>query len=130
MILSTVVLVLTALWHLAAAWHFTLFPERTLARTTEERPVNRLAAELFRFLGGMNVGFVVLALVACGLGPDARFVAAIALAVANASQAVQDVRVSRLGMARGPFFVQILVGDLLFTGLNIAAAFAVAGLPA
>ena len=55
---STVVLLATAACHAAAAWHFTLFPERTLARTTDERPVSPLAAELFRFLGGMNVGLV------------------------------------------------------------------------
>jgi hypothetical protein len=108
------VMALTAIWHLLAAWHFAFFPARTLKRTTVERPPNALAVELFRFLGGLNLALAVLAITAC-LVPRAALPAAIALAVANGSQALQDVRVRRLGLARGAFFHQILVGDTLFT---------------
>src|SRR5204862_456106 len=55
-----IVLAATAMWHLLAAWHFTLYPARTLARTTRERPVQPLATELFRFLGGLNAALVLL----------------------------------------------------------------------
>lgn len=117
---SSIVLVLTALWHLLAVWHFTFFPERTLARTTRERPVQVVAAELFRFLGGINAGFVVLALASLALPLEARWPAFAALAVANLSQALVDVRVSRLGLAHGGFFRQILIGDVAFTLANTA----------
>ncbi len=117
--MTVVILAATAAWHALAAWHFTLFPQRTLARTTEERPVNRNAAEVFRFLGALNVSLVVLGAAACAMGPEARVLAAGTLAVANASQLAQDLRVWRLGMTRGPFFLQILVGDGLFTVLNL-----------
>lgn len=117
--MAALILALTALWHALAAWHFTVTPHRTLARTTAERPVSPLTAELFRFLGGMNVAAVVLA-VAAVLQADIRTVAALTLAVANGSQLLQDLRVRRLGLARGPFFLQILVGDAVFTAANLA----------
>ena len=115
------ILGLTAAWHALAAWHFGITPERTMARTTLDRPVGLIPTELLRFLGGLNAALLVLALLACAL-PDARFVAVITLAVANASQAVQDFRVMRLGHVRGAMFRQILVGDCLFTVANGVAA--------
>jgi hypothetical protein len=107
------VFALTAAWHALAAWHFTLFPDRTLRRTTNERPPSVIAVELFRFLGGLNAALAALAILAIVL-PGARVAAALVLAIANGSQALQDLRVRRLGLARGRFFAQILVGDALF----------------
>ena len=118
---ADLVLALTALWHTLAGWHFTFHPERTLARTTTERPVSVLTAELFRFLGGINFALVVLALASLRSAPAARWPAFAALMVANASQLVVDLRVRRLGLAHGGFFRQILIGDALFTALNAAA---------
>jgi hypothetical protein len=115
-----VVLASTAVWHALAAWHFAFFPQRTLERTTRERPVSPVACELFRFLGAINVGFVVLALAAIAR-PEARPVAYVALAVANFSQFVVDLRVQRMTLAKGPMFKQILVGDSVFTLLNVGA---------
>lgn len=115
------VLGLSAVWHALAAYHFTLFPGRTLARATSERPVNLIAVELFRFLGSLNVALVVLGAAALWTGAEARALALLTLAAANLSQLVIDLRVRRLGVARGPFFMQILVGDALFTALNAAA---------
>jgi hypothetical protein len=117
----TAVLVLTAVWHALAAWHFTVTPERTLARTTRERPVSTLGSELFRFLGGVNAALVVLAVAAAFGSADTRALAALVLCVANASQLLQDLRVRRLGLAAGPMFTQILIGDALFTLANGAA---------
>lgn len=128
MSIAVAVLALTALWHAAAAWHFTLFPHRTLGRSTSQRPVNDLAAELFRFLGGLNIALVALGAIACFV-PPARPVAAAVLALANATQFVQDVRVKRLGFARGGFFTQILVGDAIFAVANLAVAVATACWP-
>jgi len=118
------VLVLTALWHLLATWHFAFTPARTLGRATRERPISPIATELFRFLGAMNFAFVVLPLLALTLGGEARFLAFVTLAVANASQAVIDVRVKRMGLAQGPMFFQIFVGDIVFTAANAAACMA------
>lgn len=115
------ILALTALWHALATYHFTFFPARTLARATSERPVHVIATELLRFLGSMNAAFVVLATAAVFTGSEARALAFGTLAAANLSQLVIDVRVRRLGIARGAFFVQILVGDALFAALNGAA---------
>ncbi len=115
---AAVILACTAVWHALATWHFTFFPARTLARATSERPVNLVAAELFRFLGAMNVAFVVLAAAAIFAAVDARRLAHVTLIVANLSQLVIDVRVQRLGLARGAFFLQILAGDALFAALN------------
>ena len=87
MLLGTIVLVLTAVWHGLATWHFLITPARTLGRTTRERPISPIAVELFRFLGAMNTGFIALALLAAAL-PAARPVTFIVLAIANASQVV------------------------------------------
>jgi|GEM_PF-3154687 len=116
-----VVLLLTALWHALATWHFLVTPARTLGRTTHERPISPVAVELFRFLGAMNTGFVVLALLAAVVFPEARRLAYVVLMVANASQAVIDLRVQRLGLARGPMFKQIFLGDVVFTIANVVA---------
>jgi hypothetical protein len=116
-LVRAIVLLSTALWHALAAWHFVVTPARTLARTTRERPVSALAAELFRFLGGLNLACVVLA-VGAALSPGAQALAAGALATANLTQLLQDLRVRRLGLARGPMFATILAGDALFTLAN------------
>lgn len=115
---GVVILACTAVWHALATWHFTFFPARTLARATSERPVNVVATELFRFLGAMNLAFVVLGATAILAGPEARRLAYLTLVMANLSQLVIDVRVQRLGLARGAFFLQILAGDALFAALN------------
>lgn len=115
---GTAILACTAVWHALATWHFTFFPARTLARATSERPVNVVAIELFRFLGAMNLAFVVLGGAAIFVGLEARRLAHVTLIVANLSQLVIDLRVQRLGLARGAFFLQILAGDALFAALN------------
>ena len=83
------------------------------------------ATELFRFLAGLNAALVVLALAALFAGAEGRALALLTLAVANLSQALIDVRVLRLSLARGPMFKQILAGDVLFTALCGAALAAV-----
>lgn len=115
------VLLLTGLWHMLAAWHFTVFPARTLARTTAERPVSRQSTELFRFLGGLNLALAVLAGASMWQPQAQRWPALLALAVANLSQYLVDVRVLTQGMVHGPFFKQILWGDALFACANAAA---------
>lgn len=118
---TSTILVLTALWHSAAFWHFAIHPKRTLARATRERPVSDVSAELFRFLGGINAGFVVLALASLALPVSERWPAFVALAVANLSQLIIDLRVKRLGLAHGGFFRQVMIGDALFTAANAGA---------
>lgn len=120
MLFGTIVLILTALWHALAAWHFALHPARTIGRTTHERPISPIAVELMRFLGALNVACVALGGLAVAL-PEGRALAFIVLAIANVSQAIVDVRVQRLGLVRGPMFQQILIGDIAFTALNLAA---------
>jgi hypothetical protein len=119
---TSTILVLTALWHSAAFWHFAIHPKRTLARATRERPVSEVSAELFRFLGVINAGFVVLALASLALPVPERWPAFLALTVANLSQLVIDLRVKRLGLAHGGFFRQVMIGDALFTAVNASAA--------
>lgn len=119
----TTVLLLVAAWHAAGTWHFTVTPARSIARATAERPVNVVATELFRFLGGLNAALVVLALLAAW-DPASRRAALLTLCVANATQLAQDVRVLRLGLARGPFLLQILAGDAAFAVLTGVAAVA------
>ncbi len=113
-----VILLATAGWHALAVWHFTLFPARTLARTTRERPVAAIPTELFRFLGAMNLPCVLLAAGAALAGLEARRLALACLVVANLGQAALDLRVHRLGLAQGPFFRAIFAGDLLFAALS------------
>jgi hypothetical protein len=115
---ATGVLLATAVWHALAAWHFTLFPARTLARATSERPVQPIPTELFRFLGGLNLALVLLAALAAFAGPEGRRLAFATLALANLSQAIVDARIKRMGLAHGAFFLQIFVGDALFTAAN------------
>jgi hypothetical protein len=121
MIFGTIVLLATALWHALATWHFLVTPARTLARTTRERPVSPIAVELFRFLGAMNAAFIVLAVLAASAYPEGRRLAFVVLAAANLSQALVDVRVQRLGLARGAMFKQIFFGDVVFTVANVVA---------
>jgi hypothetical protein len=118
---AILILCAASLWHLAAAYHFTLFPGRTVARATSERPVSPIASELLRFLGGLNVALAALGILAASIYPQARPAALLALAIGNLSQALLDVRVMKAGLAKGPFFAQILVGDLLFTVLTTSA---------
>lgn len=115
--MTTGILVATAIWHLLAFWHFTIHPARTLARTTESGASSQISVELFRFLGSINAAFVVLALASIPAPARAIFAS---LAVANLSQLVIDLRVRRMGLARGVFFQQVMVGDALFTGANVA----------
>lgn len=123
MIVGTVVLLTTAVWHALATWHFLVTPARTLGRTTRERPISPIAVELFRFLGAMNAAFIVLAVLAASAFPAGRTLAFVVLAAANLSQALVDARVRRLDLARGPMFMQIFVGDVVFTVANLAALF-------
>src|SRR5688572_2420954 len=60
---ATLVLVMTALWHAIAGVYFTFRPGFTIAIYTHERPVNRIAQELLRFLGALNWAVVLLAVV-------------------------------------------------------------------
>jgi hypothetical protein len=115
--MNAIVLLSTAVWHGLATWHFVVTPERTLARTTRERPISVLATELFRFLGGLNLACVVLA-VGAVFSPSAQALAAGVLATANLTQMLQDLRVRRMGIAKGPMFLTILAGDALFTLAN------------
>jgi hypothetical protein len=81
--------------------------------------VHSIPTELFRFLGGMNLALVVLAgHAAFAHHAEARKLAFLTLIVANLSQAIVDWRVKRLGLVRGAFFLQIYVGDVLFTLAN------------
>jgi hypothetical protein len=108
----------TAVWHLLAAYHFILFPARTLARISRERPVSGVAQEAVRFLGAINVAFFVLGVGACWLSSDAYWLVSLVLMCANASQAIVDVYAKRAGIASGAFFQQILICDVLFSLLN------------
>jgi hypothetical protein len=114
----TNIYLLTALWHLLAAYHFTLFPTRSLARISRERPVNPIAAEAVRFLGAINVAFFGLGVGACFVDQSAYWLISLALMLANLSQALVDISVKRRGLAGGSFFNQILWGDLFFATLN------------
>jgi hypothetical protein len=67
---------------------------------------------------------VVLGLATIALPEASRWPALTALAVANLSQFLVDVRVRRLGLAHGAMFLQILIGDAVFTLANIVAAVA------
>jgi hypothetical protein len=116
------ILVTTSLWHAAAAWHFTFFPQRTLARTTQERPVNRIATELFRFLGSLNAAIALFALLLTTLPASSIWIALTGMALANLSQFAVDWRVSRLGLVQGPMFKMIFWGDGIVFALNLMAA--------
>lgn len=89
------------------------------ARARDERaagqPRGQRAVPLPR---GHELAFVVLAATAIFADPEARRLAYLTLIVANLSQLVIDLRVQRLGLARGAFFLQILAGDALFAALN------------
>jgi len=121
MLVGTIVLLLTAVWHALAVWHFAVHPARTLGRTTRERPISPIAIELLRFLGALNVACVALGVLAASAYPEGRPLTFVVLALANASQAIVDVRVQRLGLAKGPMFGQILIGDVAFTAANLVA---------
>lgn len=119
--LAIAILLATALWHATAAWHFGVYPARTVARTTSQRPVNVLTVELFRFLAGLNVALMVLAVAAVFMDPAQRWPVYLSLCVANASQYLADLRMRRLQLVHGPMFTQILWGDAFFTLANAYA---------
>jgi hypothetical protein len=117
------IFIATALWHLLAAYHFILYPARTLARISKERPVNSVAIEAVRFLGAINIAFVVLGVGGCFVEPGSCWLVALVLLCANLSQALVDMYAKRAGMASGPFFQQILIGDFVFAGANALCLF-------
>jgi hypothetical protein len=124
------ILAATALWHAAGAWHFLFYPERTLRRTTDERPANRNAVELFRFLGGLNAALVPFALLTMLLPDSLLWIALVGFSLVNFSQFALDLRLARLKLARGALFKSITWGDGLFFAANaIAAAWIAAATP-
>jgi hypothetical protein len=108
----------TACWHLLAAYHFTLFPGRSLARISRERPVSPMAIEAVRFLGGINFAFFLLGVGACFVATSSYWLASLTLLFANLSQTLIDISVKNRGLAGGPFFARIFWGDVSFTLLN------------
>lgn len=50
------------LWHALAVRYFVMCPFSTLRAVTHVRPINFTAAEVVQYLGGLNVGYAVLAL--------------------------------------------------------------------
>ena len=85
----------TALWHLLAAYHFILFPGRSLARISRERPVSPIAIEAVRFLGAINVAFCFLGVGACLVAPSAYWLVSLTLMLANLSQTLVDASVKQ-----------------------------------
>lgn len=122
MIPALAILALTGLWHSAAAWHFLLYPERTLRRTTSERPANPIAAEVFRFLGALNAAIAVFALLLMLLPRASMWIALTGYALFNLSQFLVDLSVNRRKLVHGPMFRTILWGDGLFFAVNAIAA--------
>lgn len=113
------VLGLTALWHLLAAYHFALHPGRTIARYSHERPVSPVAAELIRFLGGLNLALAVLGGASFAFPPAALWPFALCFFVANLTQAVIDLQAHRKGLTRPAFLRDITLGDGIATALNL-----------
>jgi hypothetical protein len=122
MTLSTGILIGDSVWHAAAAWHFLFFPERTLLRTTRERPANRIAMEVFRFLGAMNAALSVFALLMIRLPQTEVWPALVGFALVEVSQFAVDWRVARLRLVGGPMFKTIFWGDGIFWWVNLAGA--------
>lgn len=86
----------TALWHTAAAYYFLLRPGQVLRSLTNEAPVSPIATDVVRFLGGLNLGYAVVAGAgACHATPAAG--ASLVLALANGSQLALDLYAHRTG---------------------------------
>jgi len=124
--LSTLVMLINASWHFLAGWHFLLFPYRTIGRyfrfsdDSKARSIDRCAAELMRFLGGLNFAICLLAAVSLLVAVEPQWVMLSFFAAANFSQFAIDVYVHRAGLTNSAFLVQILGGDALVTVLNTA----------
>jgi len=110
----------TATWHALAAYHFTCHPHRTLQRVlTDKSLVNASFVEMLRFLGGLNVCLAVLPLLALRWPRSRLWPVYFCLFLANLSQFLQDLRVHRLKLVKGKMFRQIMLGDAIFSLLNL-----------
>lgn len=116
-------LTLNALWFGAAFQLFSLRPDvaaRILVpRSARESPLFRTLAASLRFLGGMNLALMVLAvllLVTESLFPDPRqrAVFAVVFAVAHASQCAFNVPIALGGGRQGDALWSVLRGPMLF----------------
>ena len=119
----TVLLILNAMWFGLGAFHFSLKPEASarslVPRDQRGSPLFRTLSDSIRFLGGLNFGFMALCamlLVFGGLFPDARqqaFFAAV-IAVAHASQFVENVPMIGKWRRKAPGAWRVLEGPMLF----------------
>ncbi len=112
-------LVVDAAWHFAATWLFVFIPRGIYAKYTSERPTPILAVDAMQFLGGMNSGFCLLAVLS--LAYDVRPIEPVlaAFALANFSQFALDLRLHRARRVNLGFLV-ITVGDAVATVVNLA----------
>ena len=86
----------TALWHTCAVYYFLFRPQHVLRLLTNEVPVSPVARDVLRFLGALNLGYVVVA-GAGALQATAVAGASLVLALANGSQLALDLYAHRTG---------------------------------
>ena len=103
----------TALWHTLAAYYFLFRPQRLLRSLTHEEPVSPVAVDVLRFLGGLNLGYVALAVWGAAQAPLVAW-ASWVLALANGSQFGLDLLAHHNGRWRRQL-LRITLGDGLFT---------------
>eukprot|EP00698_Gefionella_okellyi_P002727 TRINITY_DN12598_c0_g1_i1.p1 TRINITY_DN12598_c0_g1~~TRINITY_DN12598_c0_g1_i1.p1 ORF type:complete len:159 (-),score=20.15 TRINITY_DN12598_c0_g1_i1:322-756(-) len=109
------------LWHASACWLFMLRTRGMLRRFTRSAGPNPLAEDVVKFLGGLNMSLVLVALVALRSRSERLRDLYTILAVANWSQFFWDIIAHRSGRFKYRF-AQITVIDGLFGLADTIAA--------
>lgn len=102
------------IWHTIAARYFTMAPFQILRSTTLSRPISFVSAEIVQYLGGLNIGYAILALQSLFLAPSdvaGRKRNALVLAIASLSQVWFTGRFYRNGRWSVSGMLPIFIGD-------------------
>lgn len=110
------------IWHTLAARSFLMVPFQVLRRVSTVRPITFLSAEIVQHLGGLNLGYAVLALQSLFL-PSGEQVTrrrnALVLAVAGLSQVWLNWRFFGNGRWSPSGLLPIYIGDAFITLISI-----------
>jgi hypothetical protein len=134
-----ITLTLNVLWFGSAFWYFAIKGETAakllIPKSARSSPLFATMVAALPFLGGMNLGFSLLAAMVLGMpdlfaAPQERSVLLVAFGVAHATQFFINVPVARRGGRIGESYWDVLSGPMLFifvvdaamTVLNLACA--------
>jgi hypothetical protein len=113
-------------WHSLAVRYFIMTPFSTLRAVTHVRPITFISAEIVQYLGGLNIGYALLAIQGLFLPAsdvDGRKRNALVLAAASLSQVWFTVKFWRNARWALAGMIPIFIGDAMISLLALVYYF-------